>query len=169
MEGLHLIPFLHGGSISTLGCLDLVRRWWGAEGKSKLARTAWSGAPAPCFVNNDHVATEHSYSTAHALHTVTTWLGATLQEECVGSTQESGVLLRGHSCVHQTRRERGDYRVSPATAAGPTRGAPPCLQSLWLLESSSSLPAGAAPTLGSTNCAGWDTARQLASPTGSVT
>lgn len=122
------------------------------EGKSKLARTAWSGAPAPRFVNNDPVAAERSYTTAHALHTATAWSGATLQEGYWGSTQESGLLLRGHGCVRGTRRERGGYSLSPATAAGPARGAPPCLRPPWLRESSSSLPARAAPTLGSTSC-----------------
>lgn len=78
------------------------------KGKSKLARTAWSGAPAPRFVNNDPAAAERSYTTAHARHTATAWSGATLQEGYLGSTQESGLLLRGLGCVRRTRRERGE-------------------------------------------------------------
>ena len=45
---------------------------------------AWSGSPtpwpvalAPCFVNNDYVTAEITYSAAHVCHKILTWTWAT--------------------------------------------------------------------------------------------
>ena len=47
-------------------------------GESRLAKMAFSGSLARCFVNNDDVTVEIIHSTAHAHHKVLAWSLATL-------------------------------------------------------------------------------------------
>ena len=58
-------------------------------GESKLAKKVCSGSLTPCFVNNDYVTAEISYTTERASHEVPAW---------------SQVTVRGYTCVSFTMK-----------------------------------------------------------------
>ena len=86
-------------------------------GENKLAKTVSSGSLAPRFVNNDCVAAERIYPTAHARHEVPAWSGV----QCCTQIGVSPKKQQHSCCITAVSswvsHERTENSVSAATAA----------------------------------------------------
>ena len=170
-----------------LGEKPSMGRVWG---ESKLAKMECSESLTPHFVNGDHVTAEAIYSTVHACHEVLAWLWDTLCSKHVWTPlRERWHIILHHGCVHwsATRGKNivclllwllqhpGERLCHIRLCYGSYCG---CCISQERIHVSAVLTGPQVffwpLTLHlayhgfSEQCAEWDTARQLASSTGSV-